>query len=177
MTGVLSGAQLALLGAIQDRLVPNAGAVPGAGELGCAARVDEYLAERPGLRLALLGILQAIEIEAAAAREIAAPQAIEGERAGGREASEGADDDTRPVFLALRPEQRDAVLRAVEVSAPVGFRALVRQTYNAYYTHPVVQAAVGNTSPTPQPGGFPVERFDAARLARVKAAGRRWRDA
>ncbi len=86
-------------------------------------------------------------------------------------------DDSHSTFLALSPEQRDDVLRAVEASAPLGFRALVRQTYNAYYTHPAVQAAVGYASSTPQPGGFPVERFDETRLARVKAAGQRWRNA
>jgi hypothetical protein len=157
MSGVLSRAQLTLLGAIQDRLVPPTADVPGAGALGGAERVDDYLVERPTLRPALLGILQAVEAEAAL-----------------RMGSESAGD--QPAFLDLSPEQRDGVLRVVEVSAPTEFRALVRQTYNAYYTHPVVQAAVGNTSPAPQPAGYLVERFDETRLDRVKAAGRRWRD-
>jgi Gluconate 2-dehydrogenase subunit 3 len=56
----LTPAQLAHLAAIQDRLIPPEGALPGAGASGAAHRVDRLLAERPEWRADLLAALQAI---------------------------------------------------------------------------------------------------------------------
>ncbi len=58
---VLTQAQLALLAAVQDRLVPPEGDLPGAGGLGAPRRVDGLVAERVEWRRDLLAVLQAIE--------------------------------------------------------------------------------------------------------------------
>ena len=150
--GVLTLGQLALLGAVQDRLVPAEGDLPGAGELGAAGVVDGYLGADPALRPLLLDALRAVEVVAARVAE-ATP------------------------FEGLDPETQVAVLQAVEAEAPLPFRVLVRQTYNAYYTHPAVLAAVGYTLPAPQPEGFAVEAFDDGRLDPVRRRGPIWRDA
>jgi hypothetical protein len=163
--GVLTASQLALLRAAQDRLVPPEGDLPGAGEAGGAERVDGYLAARPALRPALLAALGAIEAEA---ERLLDQGPRPPEHPGGREG---------PGFLALGPEGRDAVLQAVEAARPGPFRALLRHTYIAYYTHPPVLAAVGDPSPAPQPAGFPLAGFDESLLARVRQRGKRWRDA
>jgi hypothetical protein len=177
--GVLTASQLALLRAVQDRLVPPEGDLPGAGEAGGAERVDGHLAARPALRPALLAALGEIEAEAERLLDQAPPTSA-GTR-GNEEASgraplpDGAEQG--PLFLSLSPEGRDAVLRAVETARPAPFRVLLRQTYIAYYTHPAVLAAVGYPSPAPQPAGFPLAGFDESLLARVRQRGKRWRDA
>ncbi len=88
-------------------------------------------------------------------------------------------------FLALSPEQQDGALRAAEGAAPVPFRALVRQAYSAYYSHPAVLRAVGYGAPSgqpsgPQPAGFPQTAqtpFDESRLDAVRQRGQLWREA
>jgi hypothetical protein len=176
--GVLTASQLALLRAVQDRLVPPEGDLPGAGEAGGAERVDGHLAARPALRPALLAALGAIEAEAERLLD-RAPQTsagTPGDESPGPVPPPGADGHG-PSFLSLGPEGRDAVLRAVEAAHPGPFRALLRETYIAYYTHPAVLAAVGYPSPAPQPAGFPLAGFDETLLAGVRQRGKRWRDA
>ena len=148
--GVLTPAQLTLLGAVLDRLVPAEGDLPGAGALGGAGEIDAVIAARPALRSAILEALRAIE-------------------------GDGP-------FLALSPERQDGALRAAEGAAPVPFRALVRQAYSAYYSHPAVLRAAGYGAPSgpqssPQPAGFPQTPFDDSRLDAVRKRGRLWRDA
>jgi Gluconate 2-dehydrogenase subunit 3 len=155
--GVLTPAQLSLLGAILDRLVPAEGDLPGAGALGGAGEIDAILGARPALRPTLLEALRAIE----------------------------AQGD----FLALSPEQQDDALRAAERAAKGPFRALVRQAYSAYYSHPAVLRAVGYGLPSsppsgppsgPQPAGFPQitqTPFDESRLDAVRQRGPLWREA
>ncbi len=144
---VLTAAELALLTAVQDELVPAARSMPAAGALGAARAVDGYLAARPELRRAVLGALRAVDAAAGA----------------------------RP-FAALGRNQRLAALRRVEADAPYDFHELVRQTYNAYYTHPQVQAKLGIDRP-PQPRGYELPPFDPQRTARVRGMGKLWRDA
>ena len=65
------------------------------------------------------------------------------------------------------------------------FRALVRQAYSAYYSHPAVLRAVGYGAPSgqpsgPQPAGFPQTAqtpFDKSRLDAVRQRGQLWREA
>jgi hypothetical protein len=84
-------------------------------------------------------------------------------------------------FLALGPEQQDDALRAAERAATGPFRALVRQAYSAYYSHPAVLRAVGYGPPSaPQPAGFPQVTqapFDESRLDAVRQRGPLWREA
>ena len=66
------------------------------------------------------------------------------------------------------------------------FRALVRQAYSAYYSHPAVLRAVGYGTPSgrrparrrpPVPPGFPQTPFDELRLDAVRQRGPIWREA
>lgn len=144
---ILTPSELELLTLIQDELVPAYGSLPAAGTLGAALTVDGYLAERPRLRRPLLTALRSIEAAAG-------DQPVE-------------DRDS---------SDRVAILRQVEVDQPEAFLELVRQTYNAYYTRPDVQATLDIDGP-PQPRGFELPAFDESRLARVQAMGKLWRDA
>jgi hypothetical protein len=144
---------MALLAAVQDRLIPHEGALPAAGESGAAQRVDGYLAERPSWRPELLAALRAIEVLAAS----------------GAERAEG--------FVGLAEEEQERVLHAVEAAEPRAFRWLMRLTYMAYYTDDSVQRAHGYAEAPPLPGGFTMSAFDEARLEPIKRRGKLWRDA
>ncbi len=145
-TRILSPEELALLSLVQDELVPSYGDLPPAGTLGAALTVDAYLAEQPRLRRPVLTTLRAIEV-----------------RAG------------KTPFAELDAGRRVEVLRKVENADPESFSELVKQTYNAYYTRPDIQASLGIDNP-PQPLGFELPAFDESRLSRVRAMGKLWRD-
>jgi len=144
---ILTPEELALLTLVQNELVPAYGDLPAAGTLGGALTVDAYLTERPRLRRPVLTALRAVE---AAAGETP--------------------------FAELNSGERVGILRRVEDATPESFTELVKQTYNAYYTRPDVQASLGIDGP-PQPLGFELPAFDESRLARVRAMGKLWRDA
>ncbi len=144
---VLTSEESALLTEVQDELIPAYGDLPAAGTLGTALTVDAYLAEQPQLRRLILTVLRVIEVTAG-----------------------------KTSFSELDASGRVKVLRQVESSNPQPFSELVKQTYNAYYTRPDVQASLGIDSP-PQPLGFELPAFDDSRLARVRAMGKLWRDA
>ena len=144
---VLTSEESALLTEVQDELIPAHGDLPAAGTLGAALTVDSYLAEQPPLRRPILTALRAIEVTAG-----------------------------KTPFVELDSNGRVGVLRQVETSDHQSFSELVKQTYNAYYTRPDVQASLGIDSP-PQPIGFELPAFDESRLARVRTMGKLWRDA
>ena len=158
---ILTAEQLALLAAIQNRLIPALDEMPSAGDAGCPNTIDRFLSERAALRRPVLAALHAIE---AAAGE--RPQA-------------SAEDDaasTYVAFLALSETERDEVLRAVELAHEDLFYTLLDQTYTAYYTNPAVLLILGWNPP--QPEGFPTPPpFDEALLSNVKQRGKIWRDA
>ena len=154
---VLTPTQHALLTAIQDRLIPRDGDLPGAGESGAASRVDRYLADRRDWRAETLAALKAVEVAAAKVGEI-----------------RGAAGQS---FLDLTPEEQDAALQGTEAAEPRLFARLLRITYTAYYADPAVRRAAGFESDPPQPGGYGLEAFDPARLEAVKRRGRLWREA
>ncbi len=164
---ILTGEQLALLEAIQNRLIPAVDGMPGAGDAGCAITLDRYLSERPDLRRPLLAALNAVESAVDAAADTATDAA--GDAA-------TADESTHVAFLLLSDAARDAVLRGLEKTQPELFEVLLRQTYTAYYTNPAVLLILGWNPP--QPEGYPTPPpFDEALLANVKQRGRVWRDA
>lgn len=157
---VLTAQQVALLAAIQNRLIPAQDEMPGAGDAGCARTIDRFLAERMALRRPIFAALNAVEAEA------------------GERAHAAADDEatTHVAFLALAVSERDAVLRAVEASQPDLFTTLLRQTYTAYYINPAVLDILGWRPP--QPEGYPTPPpFDESLLENVKQRGKIWRDA
>jgi hypothetical protein len=155
----MTTAQHALLTAIQDRLIPREGALPGAGECGAAERVDRFLVERPDWRTDVLAALKAVEIAAASVGDL---------RSSG-EVSRG--------FLDLTAAEQDATLQGIEAAEPRLFARLLRVTYSAYYTDPEVRRLAGYEAHAPQPGGYGLETFDPARLENVRRRGQLWREA
>ena len=158
---ILTVEQLALLEAIQNRLIPAQDEMPGAGDVGCANTLDRFLSERPALRRPVLAALGAVEAAA------------------GARAQPSVEDDaesTHAAFAGLAEAEQDAALRAVESARPELFQMLLGQTYTAYYTNPAVLLILGWKPP--QPEGFPTPPpFDEALLANVKRRGKVWRDA
>ena len=154
---VLTTAQLALLAAVQDRLIPPEGDLPGAGQSGAAARVDSYLTERRDWRAEVLASLKAVEAAAAKVGELRAA--------------------TAPAFQDLSGNEQDAALQGMEAVEPRLFARLLRITYTAYYADPTVRRAAGFEAEPPQPGGYGLEPFDPSRLEPVRRRGRLWREA
>ena len=80
-------------------------------------------------------------------------------------------------FAALSVDDREAVLCRVEQSHPELFDALVRHTYDGYYSHPTVVARLGLDASPVHPRGHRVEAVDLPDLARVGARGPIYRPA
>ena len=159
---ILTTEQLALLEAIQNRLIPAQDGMPGAGDAGCPMTIDRFLSERPALRRPVIAALNAVEATAAGAASEATATATAG--------------STHVAFLSLTDAARDEVLRGVETAHPELFKTLLNQTYTAYYTNPAVLLILGWNPP--QPEGFATPPpFDEALLANVKQRGKVWRDA
>ncbi len=146
---VLDGAQEALLGAVLNRLIPEADGLPGAGDLGIIATIDRTLAAYPLLRRLFHDGLVEIEVESA------------------RQAQSG--------FIGLDGDRQDAVLRAVEKAFPAFFAALVDHAYRGYYTHPHVYQAIGYAHRPPQPLGHELPLFDPAMLEKQRQRAPFWR--
>ena len=144
----LDPARLELLTAIQDRLIPHQGEMPGAGEIGGAEVVAGYLRERPALHRDIAAALDAIDAKS-----------------------------SEQAFGQLGHDDKDAVLRQVEAELPRQFETLWRQTYNSYYTNPAIQEKLGAGALPPQPQGYVMPAFDESRLDAVKKRGKLWRDA
>jgi hypothetical protein len=139
-----------LLTVVLDTLVPASGGFPGAGEVA----LDHVLAVAASSgdveRLVSRG-LQAVEEATRAA---------------------GAAD-----LASLSPDDRESVLRRVEESHAGLFEALVRLTYDGYYSHPTVVARLG-LDPSPlHPRGHRVEARELPDLSRVIARGPIYRPA
>jgi hypothetical protein len=80
-------------------------------------------------------------------------------------------------LASLGIDDREAVLRRVEQSHAVFFEALVRHTYDGYYSHPTVIARLGLDPGPPHPRGHRIESVDVPDLARVIARGPIYRSA
>ena len=158
---VLTQGQLALLSAVQDRLIPREGDLPGAGESGAALRVDRYLDERRDWRAEVLAALREVEVASVKVWELRPASAHEPARS----------------FLGLTGDEQDAALQGMEAAEPRLFARLLRVTYSAYYSDPDVRRLAGFESDPPQPGGYDLEVFDASRLESVRRRGKLWREA
>ena len=104
--------------------------MPGAGDLGIAAFIENVAAERTDLtRLFNEGLA-----------EIAV----------------AAGQNSTQAFESLSDTSKDELLKTVETAFPVFFDQLVLQTYNGYYTNPEVFKAIDYELPkTPAPGARP----------------------
>jgi hypothetical protein len=134
---VLSASQTGTLTAILNRLIPPAGNMPGAGDLGIAAFIQAAVAAAPHLR-------HHIELALTAASEV--------------QASAQTEDHGR---------QLDAVLQRLEREQNESFDLLLQAAYTGYYSHPKVLAALRWVDPSDesqiQPPPFDVTLLAAVR--------------
>ncbi len=150
MPRFLSQNQRSLVTAVLDRLIPSQGDMPGAGEAGTADYLDSIAADSTQLARLFSGGLQDIEIAASRLESS---------------------------FEELSGDRRGEILRGVEANNPEFFDALVRHTYNGYYSNSKVVEALGLDPRPPQPRGNRVERGDLTSLQVVVERGQAYRDA
>jgi len=74
-------------------------------------------------------------------------------------------------FAELSAGQREDALRRVERSHPEAFEALVRHTYDGFYSHPATITRLGLEPGPVQPRGHRIEPTALPDLARVAARG------
>ena len=145
---IFSPAQRATLTAALNRLIPSAPDRPAAGDLGLADFVEQAAAGRPARTRLFIEGLAAIGI--------------------------AADHAHADGFAALPAEGQDAVLRQVEASHPAFFDELVLQTYNGYYTHSAVHAAIGYNVPGAAAPVEQLELLDESLLERQRQRAPFW---
>jgi hypothetical protein len=146
MAGILTGEERATLTAALNRIVPAREELPGAGDLGVAATIEQGLTESPTLRRAFLDGLRAIEL------------------CGGARG-----------FAALDADAQDSCLLRVEAREPAFFATLVEYAYRGYYVLPEVQRAIGLSGEPPQPRGYQLAPFDPALLVVQRRRQPFWR--
>lgn len=150
MSDGFTEAQRATLVALLDALVPRSadGRLPGAGELGLAAGIEQQL-----------GAMCAFT-----ARGLDALEALARERS------------TR-AFPALSQSERAELMNAHAAAGPGFLPGLVFQVYSAYYQHPRVLSGLGLEPRPPHPKGYALEQPDLDELlAPVRARAQRYRD-
>jgi len=135
---IFSPAQRLLLTGVINRIIPAQDSLPGAGDLGIAAYIEDAAAGTPELTSLFNGGLAQIDVAA------------------GRGSAEG--------FEALSNTDKDELLRSIEAANPVFFGHLVLQTYNGYYTDPKVFDLIGYTIPKLAPPGSQPELLDVSLL-------------
>jgi Gluconate 2-dehydrogenase subunit 3 len=152
---ILDPERAATLRAWVASMIPAAGSRPDAAEVGAAEYIDATVFKTPALRRSLLQAIDGIE-------RLAASKAH------------------RP-FADCAAEERERLLREFEAEDSTDAFNMVRDfTYEAYYGHPRVLAALeadtgwSSTSPT---HGSPMAAFDVSRLERVRSLPPRWRKA
>ncbi len=79
-------------------------------------------------------------------------------------------DDVRG-FAGLSVAQREDLLRRVERSHPEAFDALVRHTYDGFYSHPATITRLGLEPGPVQPRGHRIESAPFPDLGRVAGRG------
>ena len=144
---VFTEAQRDLLAGVLNRIIPPEGTLPGAGDLGLADFIEGVVATQPQLRRLFINGLAQIGITA------------------------GRQGTTE--FQALADESKDAALKEVEASNPEFFEALVRQTYNGYYTDASIFQQLGY--PETKPVGSPPELLDESLLEQQRQRAPFWR--
>ncbi len=142
--------QADLVTQVLDRIIPPDERMPGAGEI-AVGYLDEAVGRSPGLRRLFGHGLALVQVRA--------------------RQSHGGD------FNGLSADEKDAVLREVESAEPGFFDALVRHTYNGYYTNGKVVELLGLEARPPQPRGHQVELGDLSLIEKVKQRGIVFREA
>jgi hypothetical protein len=151
---VLDPGRAATLRSWVECLIPAHGGRPSAAEVGAAEYVDATVATAPALRETLLRVIDRL-------REL-------------------AGDQTGAGFAAAGREDRTRAVRALELQDRSGGFDMVRDfTYEAYYAHPLVLAALqrelgwDGVAPTT---GSAMPGFDGSLLERVKTLPPRYRE-
>ena len=152
---VLDPRRAATLKAWVATLIPARGARPDAADVGAAEYVDATVFLVPALRPALIQAIDHVERSAA--------------------------DRLHKTFSDCSAEEREHLLREFEaIDASDAFNMVRDFTYEAYYGHPRVLAALeketGWSSKSPTRGSA-MKAFDASRLERVRKLPERWRKA
>ena len=152
-TAASSGDELRTLACVLDLLIPRSadGRLPGAGELGLAARIERVAQGEPGLRAALAAGITALD-------ELARRHS-------------GAD------FRALADSDRLALLKEVAAAQPGFLPGLIFHTYVGYYQEGRVLEGLGLDPRPPFPTGHALEPFDATLLEPARRRGKLYRDA
>jgi hypothetical protein len=150
---ILDPARADTLRAWTATVIPAGPGRPDAGSVGAAEYIDATVAMVPSLRPALLQALERIDLISQARAQ--------------------------KNFAECGSEERERLLREFQVEDDAdAFQMISDFTYEGYYGHPDVIAALGPatgwhaTSPLT---GTPLPPFDATRLARVKSLPRRYR--
>jgi hypothetical protein len=89
---------------------------------------------------------------------------------------EGLTDINNKNFLSLPKMEQIALLTKYESTNGTFFSLLLRHTYNAYYTNPIVVAGIGMTGRPPQPLGYTLEKGNLTLLDKVIKKGQIWRN-
>ena len=90
---------------------------------------------------------------------------------------EGLRDINDKDFLLLNENEQIDFLEKYECANNLFFTELIRQTYNGYYTNPVVVRAIGMTGHPPQPKGHVLEVGKNFKLLeKVRERGQIWRN-
>ena len=149
----LTGDELRTLARVLDLLIPRSvdGLLPGAGELGLAARIERVAQGEPGLRAALAAGIEALDLLA--------------QRRGA------------PGFRALAGSDPLAVLNEVAAAQPGFLPGLLFHTCVGYYQDGRVLEGLGLAPRPPFPTGHALEPFDAALLEPARRRGKLYRDA
>ena len=152
---VLDARRATTLKAWVAALIPAAGNRPDAAEVGAAEYIDATVLNVPALRPALLQAVDRLEGLATAKAHMP--------------------------FSQCASDEKERLLRELEADDTTDAFNMVRDfTYEAYYGHPRVLAAIdadahwSSTSPTQ---GSRMAPFDASRLERVRSLPPRWRKA
>lgn len=153
-----SESQAALMKGVLNRIVPADSKYPGAGDLGLVAHLDRVLADPIYLAQSPIGLRRLFT-------------------EGMRQIEQLALDWHSVSFVALNPEEQAETLQHVEETDPIFFDALVRHTYNGYYTDKRVLEICGAPVRPPQPTGHPLAPGDLSSLESVKARGQAYRNA
>ena len=143
--------QRALRCVLDQIIPPSADAkMPGAGEIGLVAYIEQALQKTPDL----------------------GPMIAEGlAAADGLAAGRGAQD-----FASLPEAQRSQVLEELSTTHPGFLPTLTFHTYVGYYQQPRIAAALGMEAHPPYPKGFPMEAGDLSLLDEVKKRPKMFRE-
>ena len=146
---IFSPAQRLLLAGVINRIIPSNDKMPGAGDLGITAFIEETAAASPSLtRLFNQGLAQI---------------------------AVAAGQDSFTGFEGLPDTAKDELLRSIEAADPAFFDQLTLQTYNGYYTNPEVFERLGYETPKLAPPGAHPELLDVSLLDQQRTREPFWK--